>query len=85
MRKLYSISQWTLFEKEKNCDNGFNTRFDEKQIQKFLNKKYDPSGIDAPDSSIYLFFVITLLWIILQKTSFWTGGFIRYALQWCSI
>ena len=51
--------------------NGFNTRFVEKQIQKFLNKQYNPSGFDAPDPSILnFFFVITLLWTILRKTSF---------------
>ena len=59
-------------------NNGFNTRFVEKQIQKFFNKQYYPSGFDAPNPSILnFFFVITLIWTILRKTSFWTAGFIR--------
>ena len=37
-------------------NNGFNTRFVEKQIQKFLDKQYYPSGFDAPDPSILNFF-----------------------------
>ena len=37
-------------------DNGINTRFNEKQIQKFLNKQYNPSVIDAPEPSIFNFF-----------------------------
>ena len=40
------------FLEKKFTDNGFNTRFVEKHIQKFLNKQYNPSGIDAPDPSI---------------------------------
>ena len=59
-------------------NNGFNTWFVEKEIKKFLNKQYNPSCSDAPDSSILnFFFGITLLWTILPKTSFWTDGFIR--------
>ena len=38
-------------------NNGFNTRFVEKQIQRFLNKQYYLSGFDAPDLSILNFFL----------------------------
>ena len=58
-------------------NNGFNTRFAEKQIQKFLNKQYNPSGFDAPDPSILNFFFCHYLTLAQLKTSFWTGGFIR--------
>ena len=34
------------------CNNGGNTKFVEKLIQKILNKQYNPSGFDAPFPSI---------------------------------
>ena len=68
----------TVFKEVYFRDNGFNARFVEEQIKKFLNKQYSHALRNRFTRPIYFepIFVIFLLWTIFWQTSFWTVGLI---------